>query len=154
LNYVDQRQYFTVNITEDYSQHASGGGTTGGVAKTGSGPAATSGSAAADRGAAAGTLGSTSQAVRDGAASAGSGAAASGESAAASGGSQARAGFAKRYSERARSTLWYQGSGVVVLVFAAIAVILVLNHTWGLAAAGFFIAVGILVVSTLLLMRG
>ena len=141
-------------MTQDYSQHASGGGATGGVAKTGSGPAAAGGGAAADRGAAAGTHGSTTQAVGDGAASAGPGAAASGRSAAASGGSEARAGFVKRYSERARSARWYQASGVVVLAFAVIAVILVVNHTWGLAAAGFFVAVGILVESTLLLMRG
>jgi hypothetical protein len=44
---------------DDYSQHASSGGKTGGVAKTGSGPAAAGGSAAADRGGAAATDKST-----------------------------------------------------------------------------------------------
>lgn len=58
LIYQDNRTFNIVNQGDDYSQHASGHGTTGGVAQSNKGPAAAGGSAAASQGAAAATRGS------------------------------------------------------------------------------------------------
>ena len=62
---ADNRQYFTINVMgDDYSQHASEGARTGGVAQTGSGPAAAGDSAAADRGAASAARGGRAKASK------------------------------------------------------------------------------------------
>jgi hypothetical protein len=65
LTYNDNRTTLHIEMTgDDFSQHATDGGSTGGAAKSESGPAAAGDGAAADRGGAAATHGGTATTKR------------------------------------------------------------------------------------------
>lgn len=108
----------------DYSQHASGGGSTGGVAQSGSGPAAAGGGAAAAEGGAAATHG---------------------------GDAKVEHGFGERVKP---APWWSKLIGVLAILLSGVATVLFVLDETPLAVASYIVGLVAILVAAVPLFRG